>query len=114
MFWIWLVMQLGVPGRNFHTIPLDKMATTKQTHVCTTGPVVYVRKQADGDWHITLDNGTAKVVAEIIPLIPLPPPRKGDTVTVCGIRRNDDYHHWGEIHPVEALTVVVKSRLAPL
>lgn len=90
----------------YHTVPLAKVSTTSWTHVCTTGPVVYVRKMSDGDWHVTLDDGKAKVVAEIIELIPLPPPRKGNVVTVCGITRYDKRHKWPEIHPVTKITVI--------
>lgn len=85
---------------GFHTIRLDQVATTTWTHICTTGPVVYVRKQADGDAHITLDDGKSLVVLEIIPAIPLPVPRKGQTITVCGITRYDKRHKWPEVHPV--------------
>lgn len=97
---IWLVLAL-----TFHHVPLARMATTSWTHVCTSGPVTYVRKMADGDYHVTLDDGRAKVVAEIIPAIPLPPPRKGQRVTVCGIARWDKRHGWPEVHPVLSIEV---------
>lgn len=93
-------------ARRYHVVPLEKVAASKRTHVETCGPVVYRRRMADGDWHITLDNGRAKVVVEIIPLIPLTPPRKGDLVRVRGIRRYDDSHKWPEIHPAEQIAVV--------
>lgn len=92
--------------RTYHAVPLERIASTRWTHVCTVGPVVYVRKQPDGDWHITLDNGRAKVVVEIIPAIPLTAPRKGNRVHVCGITRRDEHHGWPEIHPAETLTVL--------
>lgn len=98
------------PGRIYFNIPLEKMATTLRTHVCVEGPVVYRRKQKDGDWHVTLDNGKAKVVLEIIPAIPLPPPPKGSYVEACGISRFDKHHGWGEVHPVERLTVLRERR----
>lgn len=84
----------------YHHVRLDRMATTRWTHVCTTGPVVYVRRQRDGDIHVTLDDGRAKVVLEIIPQIPLPRPRKGQRIEACGIARIDKHHRWPEIHPV--------------
>lgn len=87
-------------GDVYRMIDLAKVATTPYTHVCTVGPVTYVRKQRDGDWHVTLDNGHAKVVLEIIPQIPLPPPTKGRVVVACGITRIDKRHKWAEIHPV--------------
>lgn len=87
----------------FHLIKLEEFPTKKHTHVCAEAPIVYSRKMKDGDHHITLDNGKAKVVAEIVPEIPLK--RVGKTkpdeiAKVCGIRRYDDKHKWWEIHPV--------------
>lgn len=92
--------------RTYHTVPLEHVATTRQTHICTVGPVVYARRQRDGDWHVTLARGDTKVVVEIIPLIPVPVPRKGQRVQVCGITRRDRHHGWAEIHPVERLTIL--------
>lgn len=101
-----LLLAADAPGRGYHAVALDKLAASQWTHVCVTGPVVYRRHQEDGDWHITLDDGRAKVVLEIIPLIPLPPPAKGDVVTACGITRQDKEHGWPELHPVETITVI--------
>jgi len=97
--------------RKYHVVSMDKLATTRWTHVCVTGPVVYRRKQQDGDWHVTLDDGKAKIVLEIIPLIPLPVPSKGQVVEACGISRVDPGHKtdgegWPEVHPVEKIRVV--------
>jgi len=105
----WLLAALLVQADAYHTIPLSKVATTSWTHICTSGPVVYVRKMADGDVHLTLDDGKAKVVAEIIPQIPLTPPRKGDRVKVCGITRWDKRHRWPEVHPVITMEVLARS-----
>ena len=91
--------------RHWHYLSLLQATKTQQTHICTVGPVVYVRKQQDGDWHITLDDGKAKLVVEIIPQLPLPVPKKGDRIEVCGIHRYDEKHNWPEIHPAEVLTV---------
>lgn len=92
---------------TYRTVTLAEVATTLRTHVCTVGPVVYVRKQADGDIHVTLADPHAKVVAEIIPQIPLPAPRKGQRIKVCGVTRIDKWHRtaqypagWPELHPV--------------
>jgi hypothetical protein len=54
----------------------------------------------DGDWHVTLAEGETKVVLEIIPQIPLPPPKKGQRIEACGITRWDKRHKWPELHPV--------------
>lgn len=102
---LWLAAQSYVDG--WHHLPLEKVATTRWTHVCTVGPVVYRRKMKDGDWHITLDNGKAKLVLEIIPQLPLTPPRKGQVVQACGITRWDKGHGWAELHPV--ITIEVKQ-----
>ena len=119
-----VLLLLLLAQRPYHVVPLAKVATSQQTHIETCGQVVYVRKQQDGDWHVTLAIGDVKVVAEIIPtLIPvvalelldppsaqtnrpvlLEPPRKGAWVRVRGIRRYDDDHNWPEIHPVESWT----------
>lgn len=105
--WIWWWLVTQSQGRRYHVVPLAKMQTTHWTHIETCGPVVYVRHQQDGDYHITLSAGTVKVVVEVIPAIPLPVPHKGQTIRVRGISRRDEGHHgWVEIHPAEALTVV--------
>lgn len=86
------------------------MGSTKWTHVETCGPVVYVRKQRDGDWHVTLAKGEKKVVLEIIPLIPLAVPKKGQVIIARGIRREDDTHGWPEIHPLESWQAVERCQ----
>lgn len=104
-----LAWQLAQP-RGYHRVTMADLADgTRWTHVCTTGPVVYKRKQADGDWHITLDDGKSKIVLEIVPDQPVTVPKKGDTVEACGISRLDTHHKWWEIHPVETLTVLPKK-----
>ena len=105
-----LAQPATVPGRPYHVVPLEKMATTSRTHVETCGPIVYRRKMKDGDWHLTLDNGTAKVVVEVIPAIPLVIPRKGARVRVQGISRYDKDHGWPEVHPAEAIWEVQDCR----
>lgn len=101
-----LLVALVAPQRTYHRVPLDRIATTARTHVETCGPVVYVRRQRDGDVHVTLDNGRAKVVVEIIPAIPLTAPRKGQRIRVRGITRYDKGHRVAEIHPAEQIAVV--------
>jgi hypothetical protein len=90
---------------RYSYLPIAAVGTTRRTHVCTAGPVTYVRQQADGDWHVTLDDGTTRLVLEIIPRLPLPVPRKGQRVWACGITRDDHDHGWRELHPVESLRV---------
>jgi len=94
--------QLVPVTRRYPRVPLAALATTRITHVEVCGPVVYVRKQRrDGDVHVTISDGKTKVVAEIIPSIPLPRPVKGQIILVHGISRYDRFHKWGEVHPVE-------------
>jgi hypothetical protein len=112
--WVLVLLVAPLSGQTahkdadgFHTVPLAQMATTTHTHACTSGPVVYMRKQADGDEHITIDDGTSMVVVEIIPAIPLPAPKKGQRIKACGITRIDRGHRtprypggWPELHPL--------------
>jgi len=97
---LWLAQQNLLAQDGYHRVPLEQMATTRWTHVCTVGPVVYVRKMKDGDIHVTLDNGRAKVVLEIIPQLPLPRPKKWQRIEACGITRIDKHHGWPELHPL--------------
>lgn len=102
-------MRGQLPGRPYHRVTLAQMATTRWTHVETCGPVVYRRQMADGDWHLTLSDGVARVVVEIIPALPLPAPKRGDTIRVRGISRRDSGHaDWPEVHPAEEITVVAR------
>lgn len=92
--------------RYYWPTPIDTLwvGHQKHTHAAVTGRVRYCRSEDDGDKHIKLValSDTAKfVVAEIIPLIPLPCPRAGAIITVQGITRLDTEHHFREIHPVE-------------
>ena len=91
---------LLVAQDGYRQVPLAQLATTRWTHACTVGLVVYVRRQKDGDIHVTLVDGADKAVAEIIPALPLPRPKKGQRIRVCGITRIDRYHGWAELHPV--------------
>lgn len=96
--------------RTYHKVPLGEVVKSQQTHVETCGQVVYVRKQLDGDWHVTLAAGTTKVVVEIIPNLPLSVPKKNQWIRVRGIRRFDNEHGWPEIHPLEWWEVVVNCK----
>lgn len=99
-----MLLLLIVFAESFHKVTLKQAQTTSWTHICVTGPVVYVRAMKDGDIHITLDDGRDKIVAEIIPAIQLPRPKKGVRITVCGISRWDKRHRWAEVHPVLSWT----------
>jgi len=103
----------AVPGRGYHLVALENMAATTWTHATTCGTVVYRRRMADFDWHITLAKGDDKLVLEIIPGIPLEPPAKGETIEAWGITRIDKGHKskrypagWPELHPLEGFRVV--------
>lgn len=109
MIEILLALQLSVPGRTYHPVPLGR--ATSHTHIRVCGVVQSVRKQKDGDIHINLSavrGGPFLLVGEIIPLIPLPRPRLGTTICLEGISRTDAKHKWPEIHPVEGWYEVKK------
>jgi len=104
---MWLALLLFVTeGRLYHPVPLRSVATTRYTHVETCGLVAFVRKQQDGDLHVTLIDGTVKVVVELIPAIRLPAPKKGQRMVVRGITRTDREHGYAEIHPAESWEAV--------
>jgi len=93
--------------RTYHQVALADVARSSWTHICTIGIVLSVRRQPDGDWHLLLAAGPARLIAEVIPLIPIARPPIGVRVEVCGITRRDRRHHnQAEIHPVEQLTVL--------
>lgn len=64
------------------------------------GKVILVKQEDDGDHHFVVTDGTARVVCEIVPELPLPHPTVGQTVQVWGVARYDGEHRWGELHPV--------------
>lgn len=99
--------------RQYHEVAIAEFATATHTHVRTTGVVAYVRREADGDVHLRIEDGGAFIVAEIIPELPMTVPRRGEYVMVGGIRRYDDElgHGWYEIHPVEAIEIFASREL---
>jgi hypothetical protein len=91
-------------SRPYHHETVDSLKTSTHTHVQVVGTVTLVKREADGDWHIRLsDEHGHFVVAEIIPAMPMAPPRMGQAIVVFGIRREDNErgHGWMEVHPVE-------------
>lgn len=85
--------------KHYHLVTFEK--TTLHRKACVVGTVVYRRQMDDEDWHVTLINERqTKLVAEIIPELPLVPPAKGEKVMVCGIASKDEHHNWNELHPV--------------
>lgn len=88
------------PGRTFHRMPLASLAVTPYPRAEVCGPVVYLRRQRDGDLHITLDDGSAKVVLEIVPELPIKPPKKGQIIRAKGVVRWDTLHRFIELHPL--------------
>jgi len=109
---------------TFHPITIAQMNadtcdhwTKLATHLQVEGWVTYKAKEDDGDWHLRICDDKAIngmnslhcIVAEIIPALPIPPPKVGDPVRVQGIYRFDAEnpgHHWNEIHPVLHLEVL--------
>lgn len=96
----------AAPGRNYHRVTVAQLVSSPWTHVQVEGLVTYVRKQFDGDVHVTIENAGAIAVVEIIPAIPLPAPRKGQRIRVFGISRADRDHGWPEVHPAERIEVL--------
>lgn len=115
--WAVLILLLwAIPGaaetRTYHRVLVKDVTETIHTHICTHGVVALVRREADGDIHIRIEDGdgsTAFIVGEIIPtLLPkakgaIRVPKVGEWVEICGISRWDAKHKWPEIHPVEKL-----------
>lgn len=94
-----IALLLFLAQAPFVQVPFDKVLT--HPYVCVDGLVTYVRKQADGDWHITLDDGKGRIlVTEIVPQLPFPPAKKGQRVRACGVSRPDERHGWNEVHPL--------------
>lgn len=109
-------------------VTIARMASAKcgsriPTHVTLTGTVASVKKEADGDYHVTVCASPASkvcVVVEIIPLLgadrivaPLKRVarskavvRKGDSIEVTGISRWDAAHRWMEVHPATSIKVL--------
>lgn len=85
---------------TFHPVTVKQLPTTRWTHVHVCGVVTLVKKEEDGDVHLRLTDGPRFVVAEIIPALPLPTPRRGQRICVDGISRDDKAHGWSEVHPV--------------
>jgi hypothetical protein len=77
--------------------------------VCTSGRLTYHRRQADGDVHLKLEDGGTFIIAEVIKEIPLPIPRTGSRVEVCGITRYDKTHRWYELNPARTIRVLPKG-----
>ena len=105
-----LLLGLAI-SRPYHHETVDSLARSRRTHVQVAGTVTLVRLEADGDIHIRVSDAHGHfIVAEIIPAMPLPPPRKGQAVVVFGIRRADNEagHGWAEVHPVERIELAVK------
>ena len=105
--WLTLVVVGWLAVRGYHPVrPLSALASTKWTHVAACGRVVYVRRQRDGDLHVSLTDATATVVAEIVPERPIDPPPVGSFAVVAGVGRRDEWHAWQEVHPTEFVAVV--------
>jgi hypothetical protein len=49
-----------------------------------------------------VETGGALAAAEIVPTIPLPPPRVGRRIALHGRLRYDEEHRWYTVDPVEA------------
>lgn len=93
-------------SRIYHGVSIAQLKETPWTHVSVCGQVTLAKHEADGDAHLRLSDGRAFIVAEIVPYHRLPIPKVGQWVRVAGISREDKTHHWFEVHPVEAISIV--------
>lgn len=77
---------------------------SRKTKVAVEGIADTVARQPDGDYHILIRPRYAPagpyLVAETIPEVQLPLPKKGDHIKIWGIVRFDILHDWWELHPV--------------
>ena len=97
------------PVRTFPAVEIAKIAAGHwpRPRATVTGSVSYVNHEADGDWHVKVEDGDGHfVVCEINPEFPLPHPKAGDRVKVRGIVRRDGEHDWWEVHPVYGIEVL--------
>jgi len=103
---IWLVLAL-LQGRYYWPETVHALAHGRvgHTHVTTTGSVIKIRHELDGDTHLWIRAGVDSLVLECIPKLPCPAVQVGQIVAPKGIYRFDMEHKWYEIHPVEQLTV---------
>jgi len=115
-----LLLGLGL-ARPYHFVAVAQLATSTHTHVEVTGTVTLIKHEPDGDLHVRVSEGTAFIVAEIMPTlrpasgVPLVRPMIGQCVRVRGVRRydNEGGHGWAEVHPVEQLAVVPCGTRSP-
>lgn len=92
-------------GRTYHRVTVAQLSKTQWTHVEVCGLVTLVKKEADGDLHVRIDDSGAFAVAETVPYHPLSAPHVRDRICVRGVSREDKTHHWFEVHPVESWRV---------
>lgn len=93
--------------RVYFEVAIADMPSNVHTHVAVTGKVTLVKREADGDLHMRLEDAKGNfVTAECIPTLPcLTVPKVGATAMVRGISRFDGEHKWYEVHPVEQIKV---------
>jgi hypothetical protein len=101
-------------GEFYPPVPFATVADGqwKRPRARIVGTVKSVRKEEDGDVHITLVDAGKLVVLEIIPELKLRPPRKGDRIAAWGVVREDAWHGWTELHPLIGWEPVVPPRRA--
>ena len=90
------------PPSEFSGTPVSTIASGSftATHAAAAGQVTQVTRELDGDIHIRLESAGAFIVLEIIPELPMSPPRIGEDITAWGIVRHDGLHNWWELHPL--------------
>jgi hypothetical protein len=90
------------PPPEYHAESIASLAGghVRLTHAAIVGSVTQVTNELDGDIHIRIEGPGAFIVAEIMPEIPLDPPRVGQAITAWGVVRHDGIHNWWELHPL--------------
>jgi undecaprenyl-diphosphatase len=90
------------PPPEYHAEPIADLAggQVRLTHAAVVGTVTQVTNELDGDVHIRIRGPGAFIVAEVMPELPLSPPRVGQAITAWGVVRHDGIHNWWELHPL--------------
>jgi hypothetical protein len=90
----------------------------EKANVIFKGTVVKVLSEADGDYHVLVQNDSTSLNVEIICAFPqnnkicscytnnITKPKKGMKIEVVGDYVFDNKHKWYEIHPVKQIKII--------
>jgi hypothetical protein len=104
------------PGFPLEGVWSPHRLTVKERCVAVTGIASVIKREHDGDMHISLtgvdpkwlnavnlQRSTQSLVVEVVPSIPIPMPPLSSRVTIVGPWVLDTQTGWLEIHPVWAI-----------